>query len=193
MSDLVPKDATKTFDGILFNIYQWDLDLYDGTRARYECAVRQDSASVIAFKDPDTIVLTEQEQPNRAKPFIDVPGGRVDEGEEPEQTARREFLEETGMSIGRLIPYKQIQLSGSTRFTLHYYLATDLEEVAGAQHPDPGERITVRYTPIDEAVRMSLQQEMRQAWVMLAILSFAYDPKSKKILEYFLAEKHVAP
>jgi ADP-ribose pyrophosphatase len=189
MPPQIPKNAKKVFNGILFNIYQWDQKRYDGSVVPYECARRQDSVSVIAFQDPDTIILTEQEQPGRPEPFYDVPGGRVDEGETPEQAAKREFLEETGMRIGRLKQFKTIPLTGSTRFTLHYFLGTDLTKDPNAKHLDPGEKIVVQPTSLQAAVEMSLRQEMRQAWIMLSILSFIYDPKQSKVLKDFLDGK----
>ncbi len=186
MTANIPQNAKKVFDGVLFNIYQWDQTRYDGSVTRFECAHRQDSVSVIAFQDPDTIILTKQEQPNRPEPFYDVPGGRIENGESPEDAARREFLEETGIHIGRLKSFKTIPLTGSTRFTLHYYLGTDLTEKPEEKLPDPGEKIIVQPTSLKAAVEMSLRQEMRQAWIMLSILSFIYDPEANKMLKEFL-------
>lgn len=188
MHPTIPPHAKRVFDGLLFDIYQWEQIRYDGSASTYECAIRQDSVSVIAFQDPDTIILTKQEQPNRPKPFFDVPGGRVDEGETPEQAAQREFSEETGLRIGRLKRFKTIPLTGSTRFTLHYFLGADLTTDPKGSRPDAGEIITVQPTSLGRAAEMSLRQNMRQAWIMLSILSFIYDPESKKMLEEFLAE-----
>lgn len=181
----LPTNAKKVFDGILFELWQWDQERYDGSHATYECATRQDSASVIGFLDRDTILLEEQEQPSREKSFLDVPGGRVDPGETAEQAARREFEEETGYRIGRLRHFETIDLEGSTRFSISLYLGTDLTDHIG-QHVEAGEKIRVRAIPWKEAVRLSLEGAMRQAWVMLAILRMEYEPKTKKILEDFL-------
>ena len=112
-----------------------------------------------------------------------------DKGETPEQAARREFLEETGMRIGRLKRFKTIPLTGSTRFTLHYYLGTDLTEEPGGTHPDPGEIITVQPTKLNKAAEMCFREELRQAWIMLSILNFIYDPKANKLLNNFLEGK----
>jgi ADP-ribose pyrophosphatase len=185
----VPRNAKKVFDGILFDIYQWEQKRYDGTRSTYECAIRQDSVNVIAFTDKNTILLTEQEQPNRSKPFIDVPGGRVEKNETPEQTAKREFAEETGLRIGRLLRFRTVPLSGSTRFSLHFFLATDLTKEPRGKRPDPGEKIILRPTKMEKAVEMCFRGEMRQAWIMLFILGFAFDPAAQKTLRDFLDGK----
>jgi 8-oxo-dGTP pyrophosphatase MutT (NUDIX family) len=183
----LPRNATNVFKGVLMDVWQWDQERYDGTHATYECAIRPDSAHVIAFRDPTTVMLTRQEQPGRAHPFIDIPGGRLDRGESPEDGARREFFEETGLRIGRLLPWKTITLSGATRFTLHYFLATDLMNHAKGKHVDAGEKVKLMPTPWNRAVKLALEQKMRQAWVMLAILSLEYDPSSKKRLRDFLS------
>lgn len=189
MNANIPEHAKRVFDGILFDVYQWQQEQYDGSMGTFECTIRQDSVSVIAFQDPDTIILTEQEQPIRPEPFYDVPGGRVEESESPEEAAKREFHEETGMTIGRLKLFKSIPLTGSTRFTLHYYIATDLTGDPRSSNPDPGEKITIRPTSLQAAVQMSLRQDMRQAWIMLTLLSFIYDPEANAFMKNFLDGK----
>ncbi|MDL1953396.1 NUDIX hydrolase [Candidatus Uhrbacteria bacterium UHB] len=182
----LPPHAQRVFDGVLFNVWQWDQELYDGSHATYECATRHDSASMIAFSDPKTILLTEQEQPSREKPFLDVPGGRVDKGETAEHAARREFEEETGLRVGRMRHFQTIPLEGSTRFSISLFLGTDLTNHAEGSHTEPGEKIRLRPVPWEEAVRLSLNGALRQAWVMLAILRIEYDPETRRMLDDFL-------
>lgn len=187
MHHSLPRNAKKVFKGVLMDIWQWDQKRYDGSHATYECVVRQDSAHVLAFKDSKTIILTKQEQPGRAKPFLDIPGGRINKDETPEQAARREFFEETGLRIGRLLHWKSFTLHGATRFTIHYYIATDLTNHAKGKHLDAGEKVTLMPTPWKKALRLCLESKIRQAWVMLMILSLEYDTKSKKNLKDFLS------
>jgi len=180
-----PPNAAHVFHGTVFDIWQWDQERFDGSHATYECLTRQDAAHVIAFLNPHTIILAEQEQPGRP-PFLDIPGGRVDEGETPETTARREFKEETGYDIGKLELFRRIDFRGYQRFSSFLYLATDLKN-GSLQHLDAGEKIAVKPTPFDDAVRLSLSDGLRQSYAMLAILSLRYNEDARRKLETFLA------
>jgi 8-oxo-dGTP pyrophosphatase MutT (NUDIX family) len=147
---------------------------------------RADTVAVIAFVDPQTIILTQQEQPGRAS-FMDVAGGRIEPGETVEETARREFLEETGYEIGTLAIFRQTELRGSARLVKTVVLAKDLKPAPHGNNPDAGERITIIKTPWNEAVTLSLQHKLRGEDSMLAILAMEFDPEMRVVKDRFLA------
>jgi ADP-ribose pyrophosphatase len=181
-----PPNATRVFQGVVHDVWQWEQDLFDGSRATFECSTRQDGVSVIAFLDPQTILLTHEEHSGRAR-FQDVPGGRVERGETAEVAAARECLEETGYRIGRLQVFRQLPLHGSIRLVKTVCLATDLVPDADGPRPDAGERIRVQPTAWQEAVRFSLQHELRSQDAMLAILAMEFDPETRALKDRFLS------
>ena len=48
------------------------------------------------------VIVTKYKQGNRKEGYYDIPGGKIEEGEIPEQTAIREMKEETGIDIKNL-------------------------------------------------------------------------------------------
>lgn len=76
----IPDHAKKVFSGVLFDTYQWEQKMYDGSTAVFEKLKRPDTVVVFPVLGDGTVVLTEQEQPGK-EPFIGAAGGRVDEGE----------------------------------------------------------------------------------------------------------------
>src|SRR3989344_1513944 len=88
----MPDDAKKVFNGKIFDVYQWEQELYDGTKVTFEKLKRPDTVVVFPVLDDGRIILTEQEQPNK-KNFIGATGGRVDEGQDGFMAAKRELLE----------------------------------------------------------------------------------------------------
>jgi ADP-ribose pyrophosphatase YjhB (NUDIX family) len=60
-----------------------------------------DGASVVVVRR-DAVLMVERRKPP-LQGLWSFPGGKSEAGENPEQTARRELLEETGLRLGRLI------------------------------------------------------------------------------------------
>jgi 8-oxo-dGTP pyrophosphatase MutT (NUDIX family) len=72
----------------------------------------------------------------------EVPAGRVDEGETPEQAAERETLEETGWQPGALVLMTTYHpLNGSSDATFHLFRADGATHVGDPSDPDEAERV----------------------------------------------------
>ncbi len=145
---LVPKDAQCIFKGIIFDTYQWQQKMYDGTFSTFEMLKRPDTISVIAVKN-DMIVVLNQEQPG-SKKFYDLPGGRHDVSAEDElDAAKRELLEETGMAFNtwRLVRVEQPQ--SKIEWFSYTFLATDFDNQIN-QDLDSGEKIDIEFMTLEE-------------------------------------------
>lgn len=55
----------------------------------------------------DKVVVTKYKQGNKKEGYYDIPGGKIEDGEIPKQTAIREMKEETGIDI-KSLKYKGI-------------------------------------------------------------------------------------
>lgn len=144
----IPGHATRVFKGEIFDVYQWPQELYDGSTATFEMLRRADKVMLLCVKD-DRIALITEEQPNRPI-YTQLPGGRVDEGEEWQVAAERECLEELGFKFKnwRLIDVRQPAIK--IEWFVAAYLATDCI-FEGERSLDPGEKITIEYKTFDEA------------------------------------------
>ena len=145
---LMPKQARRVFKGVIFDVYQWEQELFDGTRATFEMLKRPDTVRIIAIKEGKIVVL-EQEQPSFGL-FYDLPSGRHDVKTENElAAARRETLEETGMifSTWKVLDVEQPQTK--IDWLIYTFLADNLMSETG-QKLDAGERITVTLKTFDE-------------------------------------------
>jgi ADP-ribose pyrophosphatase len=144
---LVPDSAELKFQGMIFDVYQWPQQLFDGSEHTFEMLKRTDTATAICVVD-DKILVIDDEQPHMGS-RQSFPGGRVDDTDTDTLSAtRREVLEETGYSFNnwRLIkvaqPYRKIE------WFVYVYLAW---EPSGQQeiHLDPGEKITLQQLDFD--------------------------------------------
>lgn len=85
----VPSQAKRVFKGIIFDVYQWEQELFDGSKQTFEMLKRPDTVEVIAVKD-GSILMSRQSQPNKHD-FFSLFGGRVEPDEEPLAAAQREL------------------------------------------------------------------------------------------------------
>lgn len=153
-SPRVPPEAKKVFEGVIFDIYQWQQKMYDGTFATFERARRMDAVYVIPVTEDGRIVTTVQEQPGKPKPFIALPGGHIDKGEEPLEAAKRELREETGYEAKHWDLRKVWHPSSLVEYAIYAFIARGAWE-AGEMTPDCGEKISVRLVSFDAFADMA--------------------------------------
>lgn len=84
-----------------------------------------DSVQVFALTKDGKVVLVKQYRPGADKEEIELPGGRIDEGESKEQAAHRELKEETGYSAGNVIYLGSKTYSPYAEGHIHFFAATD--------------------------------------------------------------------
>jgi ADP-ribose pyrophosphatase len=176
----------KVFQGKTFSILQWEQKLYDGTTAIFERAKRTDGVRVIGVLPDKKILLVVDEQPDR-EGILGMAGGQMDEGEEREESAKREFFEETGYTVGELIYITSQTFPGRLMFALHYFVGRDLKKVNEPQQ-SPGERISLRTYTFEEFIALGQNEELLDLRLRIMLLEAQLDPKKKEALYKLLYE-----
>lgn len=147
-SNLIPEGSKLVFKGQIFDVYQWEQEMFDGSKATFEMLKRPDTIKVIAIKD-DKIVITDEQQPND-RAYYDIPGGRHDEeGETELEAAKRELLEETGMKFKNWKLIEVSQPHSKIDWLVYIFLATEFESQTD-QKLDVGEKIEIKLLSLDE-------------------------------------------
>lgn len=147
----IPASAKRVFKGEIFEVYQWEQELYDGSKAVFERIKRDDTIQVIAVHG-GRIVILEEEQPDRPL-GLNIIGGRVDSGESPFDAARRELKEETGLESDDWELWRKYKPVSKIEWDIYIYIARNCRKTSG-QKLDPGERIRILEVRLDEFFRM---------------------------------------
>lgn len=136
----IPKQAKKVFGGIIYDVYHWEQEMFDGTFETFEMLRRGPTADVIAWVG-DTIIILEQEQPNKPL-YPGLPGGRMEPLEEPLEAAKRELLEETGYASEDFTFVGEYNPPGKIDMRDYLFIAKNCR-LTDTQHLDAGEKISV--------------------------------------------------
>lgn len=101
----------------------------------------------------------------------EIPAGRIDAGESPEQAAAREVLEETGWRPGPVTPLLEYRPTNGLSDQVFHLFTAD-----GATHEgppsDPSESERVEWVPLAEARRLALGGGIGDGLSLTAVLAF---------------------
>lgn len=175
-------EKTTGYDGYFrIDVYTVRYRLHNGgwsKPVKREVFERGHAAAVIPY-DPvrDQVVLIEQFRigaiaaPGRPW-LLEIVAGIIEEGETPEEVARREALEEAGCTLAELVPiceYLSSPGGASERVTLFCGRA-DASTIGGIHGvDDEGEDIRAFALPFEEAFRAVMARPAKAASVLIAI------------------------
>ena len=179
----IPENAKRVFRGVVFDVYQWEQKMFDGSKATFEKLKRPDTVVVFPVLPGGKIILTEQEQPGK-EPFIGATGGRVDEGEDILEAAKRELLEESGYTAEEFILWDAQHPTSKVDWVVFTFIAKRVKKVADL-HLDAGEKIELITLTLDELIDIPTKKNIyfAEQEIMLKLMEAKLDPKKKKELE----------
>ena len=163
------RDNHLIFKGLVVNIEQMDVQVGCKGWHTYQVVRHPGGVAVLPLHDDGSVTLIRQLRPAISTFTIELPAGRLDSGENPADCARRELLEETGLSAQRLESLGIIHTSpGVFDEMIHLYLAVDLCQ--GEPQPEQYEDIETFRLPLDEAVQMACDGRISDGKTIAALL-----------------------
>src|SRR3989344_6918742 len=148
----------------------------DGTDGIFSIVDVLSGSAVLPIDDEGRIYLVKDYRLAIDQDSLELPGGGIEEGEDPLATAKRELKEELGIEAAKWIelgyfhPFTSMSKSSS-----HLFLAKKL--VFKEAHQDSTEQIQMVKMPFAEAVKKVMQGEIKHGTSCLLIL------KAKEYLE----------
>ena len=132
------------------------------------------AVGVVAIDERDRVALVGQHRYPFDVHSWEIPEGGSPHLEDPLEGARRELLEETGLTARSWREIGRYQLSNSVSDEWAVtYLATELEQ--GVAQPEGTEQLEVRWLPFDEVVSMVESGEIPAALSVLPLQSLALE------------------
>ncbi len=140
-----------------------------GVRATREVVRHHGSVAALPVKDDGSVVLVRQYRYAVGESLWELPAGRLDAGETPEDGIQRELREEIGQRAGNLEKIAFFYTTpGFCDEAMHLFRATGL--VADQAAADDDERIEIGTFTLDQAAAMIASGELREGKTLVAVL-----------------------
>ena len=139
-----------------------------------------DWVNVIPLTRQEDIVLIRQYRHGIRRVTLEIPGGLVEQGDSPEETARKELLEETGYSASEMILMGSVHANPAFLNNLCYtYLARNVTP-SGGHEQDEKEDIEVVIKPFKEIPRLIREGEITHSLILAAFYRFYMEYQPSK-------------
>lgn len=109
---------------------------------------------IVPINKQDRVLLCREYRSTLQKKVWMIPTGFIDHGESPQQTARRELLEETNLVAKKLTPLYQLTGSSECKQQGFAFLATQLTKIDGKSE------LQITPTDFNKAKKMALKNKL---------------------------------
>lgn len=138
----------EVFKNDIITVYEDELYLPNDKKVTWTFTGKREAVAIISNIE-DKVILVKQYRPAVQKEMIEIPAGIVEEGEDIEKAALREFEEETGYkanNIEKICSY--YGSAGINAGQYHLFYASDL--IKTKQNLDENEFVEVLLIPFEE-------------------------------------------
>ena len=165
-----PKLGSRTvYQGRLLHVLEDEVRLSNGRRTRREYVRHPGAVMIVPFLDSRTVVLVRQFRYPLRRHFYEIPAGKIDPGETPLQTARRELREECRYQAGKWRHLTTIHpCIGYSDERIELYLARELAHVGHA--PADGELLEVVPMKVAAALRWVREGKITDEKTVIGLL-----------------------
>ena len=156
------------YKGKILSLRKDEVILPDGKSAVREVVEHSGGSTVLCEKDGKILLVKQFRYPYK-EITLELPAGKLNEGETPEQTAIRELEEEGGIIAGRVKKLFDVYPTPAyTNEIIRIYQAEDIKE--GAVNLDEDEFLSAVWVDKKELKRMIDNGEIKDAKTLIALL-----------------------
>ncbi len=160
------------YKGRIINVRRDIAQLPDGKSCSREVVEHNGGVCVAALTDSDELVFVRQFRYPYMEVVLELPAGKLEKGEDPFEAGKRELEEETGRvaekyyDMGKFYP-----TPGYCGEIIYLYAAEKLTETH--MHLDEDEYLEVEKIPLEKAVDMVIDGEIRDGKTIALVMKIA--------------------
>lgn len=175
-------ESEYVYKGHILNLRKDKVTVINGTSTR-EIIEHNGGAVLIAINDVGKMIMVEQYRKPVNRVVLEAPAGKIDDGEEPLKTAKRELKEETGYTAKNVEFLTKIYPSvGYSEEALYIYLCTNMEP--GETDFDENEALDIKEFDIEELYSLAISGKIQDGKTVIAILMVKCLKEEGKLQKY---------
>lgn len=181
-SDIELKETTVSrrdiYEGRIFRVHVDEVSLPNGSASVREVVDHHGGVCVAAFNEKGEIAIVRQYRYAYGEVVTELPAGKLEKGEDPDEAIRRELAEEVGAkgenwrNMGLFYP-----TPGYVNEIIHLYTC-DIKSV-GEQSLDEDEFLNVEFMPLEKAVELVMSGAITDGKSQTLILKCALERRVK--------------
>ncbi|PLR86065.1 ADP-ribose pyrophosphatase [Bacillus canaveralius] len=158
------------FSGKVISLQVDDVELPNGKTSKREIIKHPGAVAVIAITDENKLVMVEQYRKALERTIVEIPAGKLERGEDPAASARRELEEETGYECTELDWLISFYTSpGFADELIHLYIARGLSLKENPAGLDEDEFVNLVELTLAEAVEYINDKKIYDAKTVYAV------------------------
>lgn len=162
-------ESEEIFRGKIIRVRRDKVELPNGKPAFREIVEHNGGVCILALDEEACTWVVRQYRYAFEQELLELPAGKLEQGEDPAACALRELAEETGLRAGKIEPLGAILPSpGFSGEKLYAYLATEL--TGGEMHLDEDEFLDAERLPFSRLYDMVCAGEVEDAKTVFAVL-----------------------
>lgn len=162
--------SKEIFSGRIIALHLEEVELPNGKTSTREIIKHPGAVAVIALTENNKIVMVQQYRKALERALVEIPAGKLEKGESPESTAKRELEEETGYTCESLKPLISFYTSpGFADELVHVFVAEKLVKMTEALSLDEDEFLDVLEVTLEEAQAMIEDKRIYDAKTAFAV------------------------
>ena len=159
------------YSGRVISLKVDDVTLPNGAKSKREIVNHPGAVAIIALTDDGKLLVVEQYRKALERSIIEIPAGKLEPGEAPEVTARRELAEETGFGCEELTYLQTFATSpGFADEVIHLFVARQLFVLEQQAELDEDEFVELMEVTPEEAEMMVADGRIYDAKTAFAVL-----------------------
>lgn len=164
-----PLNSSHVFDGKLLQVYLDDVKLPNGKESTREWIKHPGASAIVPVFEDGSVMLLKQFRYPPHKTFIEVPAGKIDPGEDPASTARRELTEESGLHCSHMKKVGSFYPAiGYADEVIHIFAAWGLS--LEQQNVDDDEFLITHRIPFSRALKMIQSGEIMDGKTICSLM-----------------------
>jgi ADP-ribose pyrophosphatase len=164
-------------EGRIISLREDTVTLPSGRTAKREIVEHKGAVAIVPVRADGKIVVVWQYRKPAEEVLLELPAGGLEKGEDPQECAARELMEECNLRANKLTKLFEFYLApGYSTELMHVFLGEELEELAGT--PDEDENLEIAEYSLDELMQLLDDGKIRDSKTVAGLLGYYRRVKS---------------